>query len=284
MKFGSLLPLFLLSSAGPKAAPPYKTVVAEDWRTFPSDSVLLARQLLNWGASGKVGPIGDYVHLVPDRTFGQVVRITQPQDFQQGYSPQLHQLLQAPLDKAWLRFRIRFSPGWTARGSGGASQGSAYKVMHLYMPGGGATGRTKIDINGGTRFDFGFSFPGRKYVETLLPGNTWGRAGGSSITTEFTDGEWYEFIVYHEKTGATTGRTRAWRRRLTQNGVIVDNPFVFVGWSYVGVTTADSFPQVSSLKLGINKNRSNDQTQSIFWGPWEVVDGSLYPNPWEVGP
>lgn len=249
---------------------------------YANDAQLIGRGLFSWGSSGRAGPIADFVGLVPDRTFRQVVRITQPQDASQGYSPQMRATLPHPVDKAWLRFRIRFSPGWTTRGASGASRSNAYKVAHMYMPGGGSSGRTKIEIENTANFDFGFGFPGRHYTETLLPGNTWGRGGASPMTTETSDGEWYEFILYHEKTGVTTGCVRAWRRRLTNAGVIVNNPFVFIGWNYVGATSADTFPPISSIKLGINKNRSNDRTQYLYWGPWELVDGDVVRDPWGV--
>lgn len=262
----------------------YTAVAGEDWTSYANDAALMAAGLFGWGTSGSAGPIDNFVDLVADGTFGKVVRITQPLDSTQGYSPQMHYVLAAPLNKAWFRFRIRFAPGWTTVGSGGISQSNAYKVAHMYMPGGGATGRTKIEIENTANFDFGFSFPNRSYTETLLAGNTWGPAGSSPMTTEESDNQWYEFILYHQKTGVLTGEVRAWRRRLTTNGAIVNNPFVFVGWTYVGSAATDTFPKISSIALGINKNRSNDQTQYLYWGPWEIVDGSQYPDPWGVGP
>ena len=104
------------------------------------------------------------------------------------------------------------------------------------------------------------------------------------VGDEFNDGEWYEWIVYHEKTGATTGQVRFWHRKLTQGGVIVNNTFRFSGWSYVGVTGTDIFPQSRELALGVNKNRDTPVDQYVYWGPFEVVDGIQFPNPWGVGP
>lgn len=266
------------NGTGPPPPGNYTVVVGDNW-TYSSDAQLMAANLFNWGASGVAGPIDNYVDLVNDATFGQVVRITQPLDSTEGFSPQMHKVLPVPLDKVWWRFRIRFSVGWTAVGSGGVSTGNAYKVAHMYMPGGGAAGRTRVDIENTTQINFGFGFPGRSYTQTAQSGNWSG-----TVNTEFTDGQWYEFIFYHEKLGVTTGRTRWWRRKLTQGGTIVDNPFFFAQIDATGATSADTFPQIREIAQGINKNRSNDQTQYIYWGPWEVVDGSIYPNPFGVGP
>lgn len=225
------------------------------------------------------------VDLVDDRTFTRVARITQRPG---SSSPQLRFTLARPLDKVWIRFRVRFSPGWTARGTQGPSQGAAYKVMHMYMVGGGASGRTRVDIENGTQFGCGMGFPKRRYRETPLPGHRGGGLGCGTATPaggvgdEFNDGEWYEWIVYHEKTGPTTGRVQYWHRKLTQGGVIANASWRFSGWSMTGLTSADEFPVVRELKLGINKNREPDVTQYIYWGPWTVIDGSVAHDPFGV--
>ena len=268
--------------SGPPPPPGNYTVVeGEAWSTYANDAALMAQSLFGWGASGVPGPIDNYVDLVSDGTFGKAARILQ----QAGTagSPQMHQPFTA-LDKAWVRWHIRYSPGWTAVGATGPSLGNAWKQMHLYMPGGGATGRTRLDVENSTQFGCGFSFPGRSYTETPLPGHQGGGAGcgtalvAGGVGDEFNDGAWYEWIAYHEKTGATTGRIRYWHRQLAQS------TFRFSGWSYTGATGADLFPQVHELALGVNKNRDTPADQYVYWGPFEVVDGSQYPDPWGVGP
>jgi hypothetical protein len=34
--------------------------------------------------------------------------------------------------------------------------------------------------------------------------------------------------------------------------------------------------------MGINRNRQYDEDMYHYWGPYEVVDGYLYPNPWNL--
>ena len=114
-----------------------------------------------------------------------------------------------------------------------------------------------------------------RYTETPLPtsASSFGRA-----TTEWSDGEWWEFVAYYQKTGPTSARQYYWRRRLTTGGQIVDNAWVFYAYEMTGSPT----PQVSSIELGINKNKNNPTDMYITWGPWDVVDGSRYPNPFGV--
>ena len=39
---------------------------------------------------------------------------------------------------------------------------------------------------------------------------------------------------------------------------------------------------IRAIDLGANKNKTNDSDMYLYWGPWEVVDGSKYPNPWSM--
>jgi hypothetical protein len=54
------------------------------------------------------------------------------------------------------------------------------------------------------------------------------------------------------------------------------------GRSYTGAGPRDSFPAVRNLRLGVNRNRVADAVQYIYWGPWEIVDGSVHADPFGV--
>jgi hypothetical protein len=41
---------------------------------------------------------------------------------------------------------------------------------------------------------------------------------------------------------------------------------------------------VAGITLGVNRNKSNPRTMHIDWGPWEVVDGSRFANPFGMPP
>jgi hypothetical protein len=238
----------------------------------------------SFGASGGTNPpnVMTLVDLVTDPIFGKVARITQPGG--SSLSPQLAESF-PDLDKAWIHFYIKFSPGWTATGATGPSSGNAWKLMHLYMPGGGSTGRTRIEVENSVQFGCGFAYPNRSYNVTYIPTSHLGCATSTELgSDEFQDGDWYEWVVYHEKTGATTGKLRYWERRFTVNGTQNPGPWWFKGTDIVGDTGTDLFPPVNQIHLGVNKNRDTPTTQYVYWGPWEIMNGNLDPNPYGVGP
>lgn len=270
-----------LASAVPPTPGTYVAVASETWTGFVSKLDPVFTRYWSYGASGGTNPppVMTFVDLVPDPLYGQVARITQPGGT--SLSPQLAKSFTA-MGKTWLRFRIKFSPGWTARGSTGPSYGHAWKVMHLYMPGGG---RTRIEVENATQFGCGFAYPNRRYIIAYLPGSRAGCAGNTQLGGDkFLDGEWYEWIVYHEATGPLTGRLRYWERRLTRLGAYEPGAWWFKGTTITGATSTDLFPPAYQLRLGVNKNRDTPSTQYVYWGPWELVDGSRFPDPFDVGP
>jgi hypothetical protein len=272
-------------TAAPAPPPPtqpgnYTRVVGDDWRGYASKAQLQAADYFWWFSSHEqmFGSVYGYVDLVPDATFGQVVRITQPQQLSgsDGATPRLLKRLPAPMDRMWFRWRMKFSPGWTTVGPGPSGAANAYKIAFWTWANHDARGG--LEFSNTNQYILGWSAKDRasgqtiQYSETTLPGSQ----DFGSATTEWSDGEWYEFVVYYERTTATTGSQRWWRRRLTSNGQIVNNPWVFRGIGISGAT----LPQVGEVELGANKNKTTAQAQHIYWGPWEVVDGTKFPNPW----
>ena len=81
------------------------------------------------------------------------------------------------------------------------------------------------------------------------------------------------------KDGQHTGRQHWWVRRLTTGGAIVNNPWKYYGVSLSGAAT----PQVGAVSLGASSlGRAPAATQYAYWGPWEVVDGTRYANPFAM--
>jgi hypothetical protein len=258
-----------VTAAGSPAA--YTRLVGDDWRYAGKDQ-LRAANLFWWFRSGDVY---QYVDLVPDATFGQVARITFQQSDETGYAPKIDKDLPQPLDRMWFRWRMRYSPGWTTAGPLPSGYANSYKVAFWLWE--TYNGRGAMELSNTTQYipGWGVQDPASgqfiQYAETKLPGTQ----DFGYVTTEWTDNQWYEFVAYYEKTGPTTARQHWWRRRLTNNGVVANNPWIYAGISVSGATT----PRVRGITLGANRNKNNPTTMYIYWGPWEVVDGSRYPNP-----
>ena len=263
-------------SAPPPPPPPsgnYATVAGDDWKGYANKTALRAADYFWWFETGDVY---QYVDLVSDPLFGQAVRITFPRSSSTvGPAVRLQKTLPAPLDKAWYRWRVRFTPGFTTVGPDPAGHANSYKMAFWTWE--SHNGRGHVEFTNTDQYNLGFGVQDRatgqylNYTETPLPGSQdFGR-----VTTEWTDGEWWEYVIYYEKTGPTSANQRHWRRRLTSGGRVVNNPWVFTGWSATGATT----PRVAKVELGANKNKNNPTDMYLTWGPWEVVDGSRYPNP-----
>lgn len=255
----------------------YTTVVADDWKGYRSRADLKAAGKFWWWATGE--DVYQNIDLVSDRTFGQVVRVK----FQGGqdyhHAPQMTENLPRLIDKLWLRFRIRFEPGFTTVGSTPAGWANSHKLVFWLWE--GFDGRGEIEYSNTDQYIPAWyvnTKSGQKinFSESVLPGSA---PNFGHVATEWTDGEWYEFVIYHEKTSATTARQRWWRRKLTNGGQIVStNPWTYVGLQFSGGTV----PSVRAIQLGGNRNKDIPKDIYFSWGPWEVVDGNQYPNPWAM--
>lgn len=269
--------LLLASAAGARgaqdAAPKgdYEVVAGEDWSRFRSLRELRAAELFWWNDPRDVY---GFVRLVPDSTFGQAARIVFPRNAgEPGPAPRLRKRLERPLDRMWYRWRMRYGPGWTTAGPDPAGHNNAYKVAFWTWAAHNQRGHLAI-INT-TQYEVNFAASDRggrplEYRERQLPGSpSLGR-----VTTEWTDGRWWEFVVFYEKTGPTSARQHHWMRRLTPSPGM---------WTYTGFEVAGAeTPRVDAVELGANKNKNNPADMHIDWGPWEVVDGSRFPNPFRV--
>jgi hypothetical protein len=262
------------ASPPPPLAPGASPKVAgEDWSTYGSDADLKAKNLFDWPNEEDVRA---YYALVPDATFGKAVRITFPANTgYAGASPRLERHFPA-IDKMWYRWRVKFTPGWTTIGPDPSGWANSYKIAFWLWN--GYDGRGELQYTNSTQYvsEPSVQVQGTQqnlsYTQSLLPGSP---SNFGWETTEWTDGEWYEFVAYYEKTGPTTARQAFWRRRLTNGGQEADNPWTWYGFSWSGSTT----PQVSGIVLGGNKNKNNPTTMYLTWGPFEVVDASRSPNP-----
>ena len=250
-------------------------LVGDDWTRFQSKTDLRNSNYFWWFDSRDVY---DFVDLVQDPTFGQVVRITFPQNTGgPGSSPRLKKTLPSPQEGIWYRFRMKYSQGWSSAGPDPAGHANSYKIAFWTWE--GYDGRGEVLLTNTFDYGTGVGVLGSSgylnYSETALPNSApnFGR-----ITTEWTDGEWYEFVILYQKTGANSARHAYWRRRLTTAGRISPGAWVFHGLSIAGAVT----PRVTSVELGANRNKNNPSTMYIYWGPWEVVAARGTENPFGV--
>lgn len=252
----------------------YTAVAGDDWKAYANKEQLRARDYFWWLDSRDVY---GFVDLVPDAVFGQVARITFPVNSGgPGPSPRLQQSF-APMDKAWYRWRMRYSPGWTTVGPDPAGHANSYKIGFWGWE--GYYGRGEVGLTNTDEYYVGLSVQNPstgtyvQYSETRL--NPTQGTGLGRVGTDWSDGQWYEFVTYYEKTGATSARQHWWKRRLTTGGAVAPGP-----WTYLGVgLSGGPVPRVNRVELGINKNKSTPSVEYIDWGPWEVVDGTQHPNP-----
>lgn len=264
-------------AAGQGGETGYTPVVAEDWRGY-ADSDALRRARRFGSNDSRRFEVDRWIALVPDATFGRVARITQPADpnptANSGWTPQLSVQLPSLLDKVWVRVRVKFSPGWTTTGPYPLRAANSYKLIFLLWER-GYNGRAEIEFSNTSEYILGIG--GVACAERPLQAL---RKPFGHTTSEWTGGEWWEYVLYYERTGPTSQRMRWWRRQLTQGGVVANTGFTFFGLERTGCARAT--PRVRVVQLGGNKNRTTPVDQFIYWGPFQIVDGSRYANPFNL--
>lgn len=244
----------------------YETAAGDDWRGYRSVDDLRAAGDFWWFRQEDVYR---WVRLVPDPRYGQVARIVFAASAEPGFAPHMTVRLPVPLDRMWFRWRMRFSPGWTTEGPNPPGHANSYKVAFWLWE--GYDGRGQVEISNTDQYVPGLA-AGRggtwlPWRERPLPGSgDFGR-----VTTEWTDGQWWEFVALYERLGDQRARQHWWRRRLSPDPG---------AWTYAGTEVEGApVPRVRAVTLGANRNKSTPRQMHIDWGPWEVVDGTRWPDP-----
>jgi hypothetical protein len=202
----------------------------------------------------------------------------------------------------WVRQFIRFSPNWTNFSSTGGSGSGDYKTLFLtyiqtsgrhefkvtnlrewIMGWGGPTGNSgPLPWNNVQSMNDQYNtsgFPGVDLFPMVKPSAPDGRCYPANTPCgPAGDGQWYEIVLHHKTTGAR-GEFSQYLRRYSQNGVVSPGPWR-INAHYVDAAAGGIFTGLDRYKMGINRNRQYDEVMHHDWGPYEVVDGSVYPNPW----
>ena len=174
-----------------------------------------------------------------------------------------------PTAHIWYRATVRWSPGYTTTGTL-TNSANAYKMLSWGWVGSPYDGSGRIEITNTTQYEI---YEGQADKKT---GATVGGASfiiGPNVTTEWTDGQWYDYVVEVDHSAAP-GILRAWKGK---DG----GPLTFLGQTTESMHDGSIPPPVSNISVGLNFNqvRAPSQNQAIWWGQWEVVDGTQHPNP-----
>jgi hypothetical protein len=172
----------------------------------------------------------------------------------------------------WYRVKVRFSPGFTTKGTL-TNSSNAYKLLSWGWDGTGFDGSGRLEITNTTQYEF---------YETVLARSNGATVGGGNyimdgnISTEWSDGGWYDYIIEvdHSVPG---GVVRAWRAK---DGA---SPR-YIGQASEKMSDNSLMPALTGITVGLNFNqvRTASQTQALWWGQWEVVDGTAHSNPFGV--
>ena len=170
------------------------------------------------------------------------------------------------LTDMWLRITIRFSPGWTTDGTL-VNYGKGYKLLGWAWDSG--DGRASVEFGPVTNMTIGW------YVFRPA-GNSMGPILFShAVPSGWRDGtNWYDVVVHYQQTSSTTVRQQWWMG-------ISGTSLVLQGDETGTMAAGQTVPNVNRIMLGMNFNqtRAASQSQTLWYGQWEVVDGSQHTNP-----
>ena len=170
------------------------------------------------------------------------------------------------LNDMWLRVTIRFSPGWTTDGTL-ANSGKGYKLLGWAWDAG--DGRASVEFGPITDMTIGW-YVFRPAGNSMAP-----YVFSRSLPSGFLNGTgWYDVVVHYQQTSSTTVHEQWW---MGPNGTNLILQGDLTGTMAPGQTV----PNINHVMLGMNFNqiRAANQRQAIWYGQWEVVDGSQHPNP-----
>ncbi len=247
-------------------------LIGEDFSNYSNTAALMSRVATHIGGSGsgqviygdgynaKLAEIDNNVRYNGHQT----LKYNQPSGTTN--TPALWASLPRPLSKAWIRVKVRFSSRFTTFGT---TPGSANAYKLLGWGWNGAEGRGTLEFTNTNQYTFYWNVArGGSPIANMAVKN------GPNVTTEWTDGRWYEYIVFHEQTSPTTVRLRWW--------MAPDGETPQLRSDITGQMHSENAPQITRVMLGLNYNSKRTQAQSLWYGQWEVVDGSQHKNPFGV--
>ncbi|HXC25854.1 MAG TPA: Ig-like domain-containing protein [Gemmatimonadaceae bacterium] len=186
-------------------------------------------------------------------------------------SPELWVGFSQTLTHLWFRAKIRFSSGFTTAGTL-TNSANAYKLLGWGWNNYYGSGR--LEISNTNQYQLYWTALAESNSATVGGGTT-GIAG--NITTEWTDGGWYDYIIEVDYSQGPTGTARVWMAKDGQTPVLQTT-------SSGTMQGGAPLPTLNQIMLGMNFNqtRAAGQTQALWYGQWEVIDGSQHANPYNL--
>jgi len=183
----------------------------------------------------------------------------------------------------WAKFKMRWEPGFTTNGSMAqvlgdyyASSASSYK--HWAAGFGNANGRVLQAITNGTEYQ------GEIVISSWIPNDrtptsaSATQGSGFNVANEHTDGLWYTYYGHFWQNSSTQMTYKIWRGPDVGAPTLID--------TIVLTLSGDQFsPYWNRFALGQNYNKYRDpgNTLALNWGPYELVDGTVYADPYGLG-
>jgi hypothetical protein len=185
-------------------------------------------------------------------------------------SPELWVTMPKSTSHVWVRAHIRFSPGYTTTGTL-TNSSNAYKLLGWNYPGVDGSGR--LEITNTTQYDF---YWGMFYKNTSTVAGGGNHTNSGQISSEWTDGAWYTYIIEIDNSKPTAVTRFYWARG-------TDKP-VLRGTTTGTMVNGSLVPNIDAFNFGMNFNqvRAANQNQALWYGDWEIVDGNAYSNPFGV--
>jgi hypothetical protein len=246
-------------------------VVSDDFTKYSSTADLLANITSLGGGTGDYhtvlysdGSTAGLVELDKTTLYNGHATMKYNQPGGVGSTPQLHVYFPARTH-IWYRVKVRFSPGFTTTGTL-VNSANAYKLISWGW--GGADGSGRIEITNTTEYQL---YENVQNGPSLIGGGAY--LMGGNISTEWSDGGWYDYVVEVDHS-QPTGVIRLWRGRDGQAPV-------YKGEMPEKMNDGSQMPALTNIAVGLNFNqmRAPGQNQALWWGEWEVVDGTQHPNP-----
>ncbi len=221
--------------------------VSDDYRSYANTAALIAKVSVNVGGTGSPqaslytdGPNAGTAQLDPAVTYNghPTVRYDQRSGTTQGPEMWVGFPNGKTLTNMWLRAVIRFSPGFTTLGTT-PNSANAYKLLGWSWA--GTNGRGGLGFTNTT--DYTFTWGVQSYQGANLGFTE--PTGFRKVTTEWSDGAWYDYVIHYQQISATTTRTSFYLGRNNSTPQLV---YTMDG----AINPGSAIPPVNGVMLGLD--------------------------------